>query len=197
VNQPRSPSGRSGGEPSGPPDAVLVDGYNLLHAIPRFAPRGADLASARAQLEQWLAEAARRRGVREVILVWDGGGAAPPDPTRARPPLEVVFTPANKTADERLLALCRGRYAAMGDRTWVVSSDRDVQAPARELGFETMGAMTFFRRWSDARPRGGCAREAEPEKPRATRHEVDELLERFLADGGQPGGDDTLAEDAS
>jgi len=189
-------------EPYAPPHAVLVDGYNLLHAIPRFAPRGADLTSARAQLERWLAEAAQRRGVRQVVLVWDGGDDAPSGAIHAPTPLTIVFTRAGESADERLLALCRGRYADMASTTWVVSSDRDVQAPARELGFEVLGAMAFFRRWSEARPRGGCAREAESAgrrgqadaddgKPRATRREVDELLEQFLA------ADDPIGEDAS
>lgn len=175
-------------EPAPRPDAVLVDGYNVLHAIPRFAPRGSDLAPARSALETWLAQAAARRGVREVILAWDGcaGSAeAPPGAGSARRgPLEIVFTRHDETADERILALCRGRFAGRAARVWVVSSDRGVQAPARELGFAVLGAMTFFRRWSEARPRGGCGREAERQdgKPDPTRAEVDELLERFLAE---------------
>ena len=114
----------------------------------------------------------------------DGGGAAG---CRAPRPLRVVFTKSGETADERILALCRGAYAGRAARTWVVSSDHGVQAPARELGFEVLGAMTFFQRWSDARPRGGCAKEAERGagdiggKPRPTRREVDRLLEEFLA----------------
>ncbi|HKY61045.1 MAG TPA: NYN domain-containing protein, partial [Gemmatimonadota bacterium] len=54
------------------PEAVLVDGYNVLHAIPRFAPRGGDVAAARQALERWLAEAAARHGVVESVIVWDG-----------------------------------------------------------------------------------------------------------------------------
>lgn len=174
------------------PDAVLVDGYNLLHAIPRFAPRGAELAPARAELERWLADAAARRGVPEVVLVWDGegGGAAGCHPPR---PLRIVFTKSGETADERILSLLRGPYAGRAGSTWVVSSDHGVQTPARELGFEALGTMTFFRRWSDARARGSCAREAERAereggggeedaegKPRPTRRDVDRMLEEFL-----------------
>lgn len=160
-----------------------MDGYNLLHAIPRFAPRGADPAPARAELERWLADAALRRGVPEVLLVWDGdgGGAAA---CRPRRPLRIVFTKSGETADDRILAFLRGPYAGRAANTWVVSSDHGVQVPARELGFEALGAMTFFRRWSDARARGSCAREAEKDetggKPRPTRREVDRLLQEFL-----------------
>ncbi len=179
------------------PDAVLVDGYNLLHAIPRFAPRGAELAPARTELERWLADAAARRSVPEVILVWDGegGGAAGCHPPR---PLRIVFTKSGETADERILSLLRGPYAGRAGSTWVVSSDHGVQTPARELGFEALGAMTFFRRWSDARARGSCAREAErgaardedpaAEKPRPTRRDVDRLLQEFLEAEPAPSG---------
>lgn len=176
-------------EPSPRAHAVLVDGYNLLHAIPRFAPRGAETAPARARLEGWLAEAAARHEAREIVLVWDGRTGSedvtPGSGYERRGRLEIVFTAPGESADDRILDLCRGRFAGRAARTWVVSSDRDVQGPANELGFGVIGAMTFFRRWSAARPRGGCAREAELQgggKPRATRREVDELLERFLAD---------------
>jgi predicted RNA-binding protein with PIN domain len=178
------------------PDAVLVDGYNLLHAIPRFAPRGAELEPARAELERWLADAAPRHGVHEVILVWDGrerGGSI----AGARGRLRILFTERGVTADERLLGLCRGAFADRAARTWVVSSDRDVQAPARELGFGAIGAMTFFRRWSDARPRGACGREAEraggreaEPKPAPTRRDVDELFEQFLNENTHPLSED-------
>jgi predicted RNA-binding protein with PIN domain len=181
---------------SGPaPNAVLVDGYNLLHAIPRFAPRGAELAPARAGLERWLADAAARQGVGEVVLVWDGGHGDETAAARSRPgrsPLKVVFTQAGETADERILALCRGVFASRAADTWVVSSDHGVQVPARELGFGAIGAMTFFRRWSEARPRGACGREAErtagggEAKPLPTRRDVDELFEQFLSENAGP-----------
>jgi len=182
------------GERASGPDAVLVDGYNLLHAIPRFAPRGADLEPARADLEGWLADAAARHGVREVVLVWDGQGRGG-SVAGARARLRIHFTESGVTADERLLELCRGAFADLAARTWVVSSDRDVQVPARELGFDAIGAMTFFRRWSDARPRGGCGREAEraggteaegDAKPAPTRRDVDELFEQFLSENTEP-----------
>jgi len=120
--------------------------------------------------------------------VWDGDGG-PAAGSRAPQPLRIVFTKSGETADERILALCRGAYAGRAARTWVVSSDHGVQMPARELGFQALGAMTFFRRWSDARPRGGCAKEAEravgstgtERKPRPTRRDVDRLLDEFLA----------------
>ncbi len=172
----------------GRPDVVLVDGYNLLHAIPRFAPRGAELAPARAELERWLADAAARRAVPEVVLVWDGDAGLPADGPKPHRPLRVVFTPAGETADDRILSLLRGTYSDRADRAWVVSSDHGVQVPARELGFEVLGAMRFFRRWSDARARGSCAKEAErAEKPTPTRREVERLLEEFL-DADQAGG---------
>lgn len=182
------------------PRAVLVDGYNVLHAIARFAPRGGPVEPARTAFQAWLAEAARRRGVREVVVVWDGrtAGREP----RAPAPLKVLFTPKGTTADDRILDLCRGTYAGRASTTWVVSSDREVQGPARQLGFEGIGAMTFYRRW--ARGGGGPGRSRsgsgggsgsgsrdEPggaKKPRrASADEVEELLDAFLREEGLEG----------
>lgn len=166
------------------PLAVLVDGYNVLHAIPRFAPRGAPIEPARAAFEAWLSQAARRRGVGDVVLVWDGsGGGRQP---RAPAPLTVLYTPTGKTADERILELCRSRYADRAAGTWVVSSDREVQGPARQLGFEGIGAMTFYRRWAHDRPRSsrrapGARPPAERKPRRASEEEVEELLDAFLS----------------
>lgn len=164
--------------------AVLVDGYNVLHAIPRFAPRGAPIEPARQAFQAWLAQAARRRGVGEVVLVWDGSGAG--RQPRAPSPLTVLYTPKGKTADERILELCRGRYADRAAGTWVVSSDREVQGPARQLGFEGIGAMTFYRRWAHDRSHGARGRSDGLEKHRSNKPrrpapgEVDELLGAFL-----------------
>ncbi|MBW3661096.1 MAG: NYN domain-containing protein [Gemmatimonadetes bacterium] len=171
------------------PGAVLVDGYNVLHAVPRFAPRGAPLEPARRSFQSWLARAARGRGVGEVVLVWDGRAGG--HEARAPDPLTVLYTSEDKTADERILELCRGRYADRSASTWVVSSDREVQGPARQLGFEAIGAMTFYRRWSRGGPSGGRGAGPRssgegPGKPRrATRREVEELLDEFLRRGGE------------
>lgn len=160
--------------------AVLIDGYNLLHAIPKFAPRGADLAPARERLEAWLAEAAARHGVSVCMLVWDGGNGR-----RSRGPLQIVHTRAGVSADERILDLCRERFVGRAASTWVVSSDRDIQVPARELGFVVVGAMTFYRKWeSSGRGRGGRVGASDDPgsrtRPRPTRSEVDELMDAFL-----------------
>lgn len=177
------------------PEAVLVDGYNVLHAIPRFAPRGGDVELARGAFERWLAQAAARHGVRETVLVWDGRQGSRSGAPQGR--LRVLFTDSSKTADERILELCRGPYADRSASTWVVSSDRDVKGPARQLGFTVIGAMSFYRRWSSgARGGGGSPRRADrvsgaEADPRPTRSEVDGLLGELLSrrEGGE-GGDD-------
>lgn len=162
------------------PDAVLVDGYNVLHAIPRFAPRGADLASARERFESWLSQAAGLAGVERCVLVWDGRGGRR-EHRAGR--LTILYTAAGVSADDRLLDLCRGEFASRSASTWVVSSDRDVQDPARQLGFRVLGAMTFYRRWST--PKGDRTGDAENDPGAAPRlrsspAEVDELLDAFL-----------------
>jgi predicted RNA-binding protein with PIN domain len=176
------------------PEAVLVDGYNVLHAIPRFAPRGGDIAEARHALERWLAEAAARCRVAESVIVWDGRDGAGSATRSGR--LRVLYTEASRTADERILELCRGPYANRSGSTWVVSSDRDVQVPALQLGFTAMGAMTFYRRWSsDAPAAGRRGRRRRPERvsgaeahPQPRRAEVDGLLDELLARREDPEG---------
>ncbi|MGH7542982.1 MAG: NYN domain-containing protein [Gemmatimonadota bacterium] len=170
------------------PEAVLVDGYNVLHAIARFAPRGGDVAEGRHALERWLTEAATRHRVAEIVLVWDGRDGARSATRSGR--LQILYTQTGRTADERILELCRGRYADRAGSTWVVSSDRDVQGPARQLGFTAIGAMTFYRGWSPDGPasRGSARRRGGPERmsgaeanPRPARAEVDGLLNELLA----------------
>jgi predicted RNA-binding protein with PIN domain len=123
-----------------------VDGYNVLHAIREFAPRGGDPAPKRAAFERWLADAAMRHGVADCVVVWDGSIA--PAEALSIQPLDVIYSGRSQSADSKLLELCRGDYADRAARTWVVSSDRGVQRPARQLGFAVLGAMTFYRRWS-------------------------------------------------
>ena len=174
----------------GAPVAVLIDGYNILHAIPRFAPRGSDPAPARERFESWLAAAAARQGVGECVLIWDGRRGGRRD--RRSGSLTVLTTPGGLTADDRILDLCRGAYAGRAAFTWVVSSDRDVQIPARELGFVVLGATTFYRKWSAAGSGRGAGTVGTPDddpgetlRPRLTRADVDELLDEFLdADPG-------------
>jgi predicted RNA-binding protein with PIN domain len=120
--------------------------------------------------------------VERCVLVWDGR-AGSQEKRAGR--LTVLYTPAGTSADERLLDLCRGPFATRSAATWVVSSDRDVRDPAGQLGFVTLGAMEFYRRWkspaatNDRRNDGEAApRDGWP--PRASRAEVDELLEAFL-----------------
>ena len=167
------------------PAAVLVDGYNVLHAIPKFAPRGRDLVSARDRFEAWLAEAAARAQVARCVLVWDGRAGSR---QKRAGRLTIVYTSAGTSADERLIELCRGPFASRSTSTWVVSSDNDVREPVRQLGFTVLGAMEFYRRWTSApernHPRRDHESSAEQERPtrsHATRAEIDELLDAFLS----------------
>lgn len=131
--QKKGPSRRStvegsieGSGPRPTPKVVIVDGNNVLHAIKRFAPRGRDPRPLRRAFERWLEDAADRNGVSDCVLVWDG----------------------QRSADDRILELCRGDYRERASDTWVVSSDRGIRRPAAALGFGVVGAMTFYRRWA-------------------------------------------------
>jgi len=88
----------------------------------------------------------------------------------------------------------RDRFADRASTTWVVSSDREVKRSARDLGFVPLGAMTFWKRWTDE-PGGRKGRRnpvsdaPEPsEKPRPTKAGVEDLLAAML--GEEEEGDD-------
>lgn len=166
------------------PRFVLIDGYNLLHAIPRFAPRGSDPAPARVALERWLAQTAQSQRVAKCVVVWDGDRDS--RTPRSPRPLEVVYSGRDQTADDRLLEMCRGPYASKASQTWVVSSDHGVQTPARELGFHVLGTMTFFRSWESASRGSGRSSKSGQARSRGLDHrpsraEVEELLGEMLA----------------
>jgi predicted RNA-binding protein with PIN domain len=84
---------------------VIIDGYSLMHRMPDLAPRaGSSLAAARQQLVQHVERLAPFFGDATTV-VFDGqqsGGASPMESTV----IEVIFSPANQTADtviERLV----------------------------------------------------------------------------------------------
>jgi len=172
---------------------VLIDGYNLLHAIPRFAPRGGPLAAARSRLETWLVRAAREHGVARCVVVWDGRERG--SRSRSAAPLEVIYTARGTEADDRLRELMVDCFADRARATWVVSSDREVMRSARDMGFVSLGAMTFWKRWADDPGRRKGRRNPvsgapEPsEKPRPTKAGVEDLLAEMLDEKREGDGD--------
>lgn len=126
-------------------DAVIVDGYNIIHAWAELKAellRG-PLAEARSRLISLLAEYAAVRPVR-ITVVFDGPRASPvPD---AAPEtidgVRVLFSGRSGSADHLIERLA---YAVTqrGDAVTVATSDRLQRDMVRAMGGTTMDARTF------------------------------------------------------
>jgi len=119
---------------------IVIDGYNLIHAIPELARLvGSDLERAREALVTKLAVYRSQRKVR-VTVVFDGTGTPGP---RTWPPggIEVVFSRAPQNADEKIknmLALEKN------PRSWtVVTSDNSIVIFARDYRAKTIPSAEF------------------------------------------------------
>ena len=101
---------------------LIVDGYNLLHSVPRYAAETArDIDAARERLIADLG--ARAAEGQHVTVVFDGGGnpSSDGDP-RPVGGVSVIFSPAGTDADGVIEALASEARAA-GDETEIVTSD--------------------------------------------------------------------------
>ena len=117
-------------------DHLIIDGYNLLHQDEALDDRRDDLQTARQRLVRRVERAAPEMAPR-ISVVFDGreGGR---DASFDAPHLEVLFSPANRTADaviERMVA-----EAKKPERICVVTSDRSRLFRRR--------AHSWFRVWS-------------------------------------------------
>ncbi len=119
---------------------IVIDGYNLIHAMPELARLvDTDLERARDALVAKLAIYRSKRNVR-VTVVFDGRGTAT---QQTRPPggVEVVFSRAPQNADEKIknmLALEKN------PRSWtVVTSDNSIIIFARDYGAKTIPSADF------------------------------------------------------
>ena len=123
---------------------ILVDGYSVLHAWPRFATRKARQASlqqSREMLVKLLRQYADHHR-RRVTVVFDGYAAKHkpelPEPAYG---VEVLFSEKGKTADdliERLVA-----QSEPGAGIVVVTSDNLERRTVESLGAQTISAEIF------------------------------------------------------
>lgn len=115
---------------------IIIDGYNLLHRQPG---RG-DIESRRHRLLESLARDAAAMAPR-VTVVFDGRA-----PAASRRPhahgLEVIYSPAGRTADEIIERLAGG--AARPETVLVVTSDRTETITAAASGAGTMSCRAFM-----------------------------------------------------
>lgn len=141
---------------------VVIDGYNLIHAMPELARFVADdLERARDALVSKLAVYRSGRGVR-VTVVFDGRSMAA---QQTRPPggIEVVFSRAPQNADAKIKTMLS---LEKSPKSWtVVTSDNSIVRYARDYGAKTIPSAEFAAKLGPAIPKLGPNRPAAQDTP--------------------------------
>lgn len=136
---------------------LIVDGYNVLHAVPRYASlMDDDLATARDRLVDDVASFAA--GAYRAVVVFDGAGLPGADGGTGVGGVRVLYSPAGVDADtivERLARDVRDR----GGKAVVVTSDATTQWTVLGPGVVRMSAREFAEEMAgDTAERGATAR---------------------------------------
>jgi hypothetical protein len=151
----------------------LIDGHNLIGQMATISLADPDdEARLVALLRRWTAAGPRRR----VTVIFDGGLPGGRERTLSSTPVEVIFAPAGRPADDLLLARIR-RIGNPAEHTLVSSDGSLVQAAAaRRMAQVESAAFAATLEAPAALPPAG-AREVTPS--------ADELAEWLALFGGE------------
>lgn len=122
---------------------LVLDGYNVIHAVPELARKLDDsLAAAREALIQ-LCQAYRagRGDIGRLYVVFDGDETSARGPDAGRGGVTVVFTRRHEEADERILQLVRADSGR--NRLIIVSNDIRIVNNVRVHGARVMPVSEF------------------------------------------------------
>jgi predicted RNA-binding protein with PIN domain len=126
---------------------LIVDGYNVLHSVPRYrALLRTDLAAARDRLVNDIASFAA--GAWQAAVVFDGASQAGDAPQPDVAGVRVFYSPEGVDADTLVEQLARAVRDAGGEAVvvtsdattqWTVFGGKVVRMSAREFGMELAG----------------------------------------------------------
>ena len=123
---------------------LILDGYNVTHAVPELARHlDRSLQAAREELVRLCqAYRARRGDIGKLYVVFDGRDADAPVAHARQGGVTVLFTRKPEEADQRILRVieAEGRRA----RCVVVSNDNEVCNNARAFGAGILSAQAFY-----------------------------------------------------
>jgi uncharacterized protein len=140
--------------------ALLVDGYNVLSASPRYKRLAeTDIEFARAALVKDVAAFAV--GTYRAVVVFDGRSNPSSDGSPHRlPGVVVIFSPYGSDADAVLEGLVH-RHRGRGDEVVIVTSDAQLQATVMGQHVSRMSAKEFVdalevgsNAWREHNPHG-------------------------------------------
>jgi len=146
---------------------LLIDGHNLIGRMP-----GMSLADPDDEAE--LVRRVRlycRRHRRRATVVFDAGIVGGTSSALSTPEVEVIFAPSGRRADE----VIRQRLRKLRDpQGWlVVSSDREIQRTAREVGARVVSSEEFVTAMRTSPP------SREERSPTLSEDEIQEWLDLF------------------
>ncbi|MDH7494000.1 MAG: NYN domain-containing protein [Candidatus Saccharicenans sp.] len=158
---------------------LLIDGYNLIHAIPSIARFvRTDLERARELLLMKLSAHATRNQVK-ITVVFDGRAQEAPA-QNPQPGLTIIFTRGEK-ADQKIKDLVRKIYQK---KEWlVITSDFDIRFQVDGFGVKSRSAHEFAAELeAGTRPRKSPARRPpdQAEEKKMTRKDLDWAYKVFL-----------------
>lgn len=157
----------------------VLDGYNVIHAVPGLERKlGSSLRAARDALVALCLEIRRSRGdVEKTVIVFDGDSAFKDLPQENFPGVEIVFTESSEDADDRILDVLRDYPARQ--RVCVVSNDNYVLNSARAFGTAIMNAAKF-QALAMPKPSRHRADSEEEQIPGALAQKLTEDYKRYL-----------------
>jgi len=155
---------------------IIIDGYNLIHALPELRRRllAGDLAGAREGLLLLLRTLDLPKAYGAVSVVFDGARFSPGRHRDSR--FRVLFSRAPRKADEEIWELLRAHPRG---KHLVISGDQQVQSYARreDADWESPEYVLRLRR-------AGSAGRVGEEKPQTlTSDELEQYMKLFGEDG--------------
>jgi len=125
---------------------LLVDGYNVIHCVPRFERvlDGQSLHRSREALLRYCGEwTHRRRDIDRCCVVFDGNDDVMPGRGTTVAGVRAIYSRSGESADDRIRTMLD--KADRGDKYTVVSDDNTVRAHARFHHMEWISAADFCR----------------------------------------------------
>ena len=162
--------------------AIIVDGYNVLHAC-RWLPsswKGAD----RSRFCRLLGELSRHEG-EKITVVFDAMPSEPGLGVGKSPGVEIIFSGHKRTADDVIIQMIK---SSSGPRDLtIVSSDREIKTAARRRGCKVRTAGEFIKTSASqlARAQNKQASEPAAKEKGLSGEQTKKWLEEFGIDPGQ------------
>lgn len=165
--------------------ALLIDGYNLLHATDIFGsgPGPDTLQSSRCALLDFLAETLDARELRDATIVFDATGAPPGLPAlQHHRGITVHFAPRHADADTLIEEMIEDYHAPK--TLIVVSSDHRLHRAARRRKAKPIDSEVWYAELLRTQKSRSATRNAftKPPPP-STDEEVQFWLRKFQDDG--------------